>query len=192
MTNKQTESKFRIEIAPEFKAKDLGRVLDEAKANAWSDDPGHGKAVLLKDERGNPAYEVHNPIQFAPAIGFEPTPPIEQLIRERVRAEFSRLKDDDVIDSPEDAEDFDIPDELPLSSVYEVVQMQDQAPRLKEPSLADRAKAHVDFMELAEREKLTRKRAREHALQKQEENLRKLQEEARLYGDPPPSSPDAS
>lgn len=180
--------KFRIEIAPEFKQLDLEQVLEEAKANAWSDDPGHGKAVLIRDERGNPAYEVHNPIPHAPPIGFEPTPAIEELIRDRVRAEYARLRDDDQIDTLEEADDFDVPDEVPLSSIYEVHQMKDEAPRppAVEISMEDRAKMHVDFMELAEREKLNRKRAREAHLKKQREALEAQEAENRLYSAPEP------
>lgn len=186
--------KLRIEIAPEFKELDIEDVLAEAKANAWSEDPGQGKAVLLKDERGNPAYEVHNPMPFALPIGFEPTPPLDQLIADRVRSEFQRLKDDDVIDTEDEMNDFDVPDEIPLASVYEVIQMEDQAPALRPQniSIEERAKMHVDFMELAERERLSRKLSREQAVKKQREALEKQERELSLYSDPSPSEPPAT
>jgi len=53
-------------------------VLDQAEVAGWSDDPGTGVAVLALDERGAPAYEVFNPMPFAPPIGWEPTPPLDE------------------------------------------------------------------------------------------------------------------
>lgn len=175
--------KLRIVVDPLLvpKASDK-QILDEALAAGWSDDPGQGKAILMKDARGNGAYEVHNPMPHALPIGFEPTPPLDQLIRDRVRAEFQRLKDDEVIDSVEEADDFDIPDEIPLTSVYEVVEMDPEAPALR-PNLEEQAKQYVDTIELVEREKYARKRAREQAIQSQREALGTLEQEASLYAD---------
>lgn len=179
--------KIRVEVRPEVGQVDLEDLLAEAGKAEWSDDPGTGKAVLLRDERGNPAYEVHNPLPHAPPIGFQPTPPIEELIRDRVRAEFARLRDEDEIDSAEEVDDFDVPDELPLASVYEVVQMEDTAPRppAAELSMEERARMHVDFMELAERERLNRKRAKEAHLARQREAVKAAEEDVALYGAPP-------
>lgn len=169
----ETAPKIHVKIAPS----DIGEVrtveAEEIVNAGWSDHPGTGHAILLPDERGNPAYEVLNPMPFAPPIGHQPTPPIEQLIRERVFAEITRLKGEDEIDTAEDQDDFDIPDELPdLSTIYEVIAMEAEAPKIpekKEPDMDARAKADVDYFEALERERLLRKRHREAHLQKQKE-----------------------
>lgn len=163
----------------------LARALDAG----WSDDPGTGKAVLLADGNGNPAYEVINPMPFAPPIGYEPTPPIEQLIRDRVKLEVDRLKDEDEIDDINDAEDFEIDDELaPLETIYEVIAMEPESPAIPrdaKKSLEDDAKAEAEYMDLVERERLLRKRHREAALKAQKESVET--EERLLYGDPTPT-----
>lgn len=157
--------------------------LEEA---GWSDDPGTGKAVLAPDERGAPAYEVLNPMPFAPPIGWEPTPPIEELIRDRVRDEVARLRDEEELDDILDAEDFDIPDELPpLDTIYEVIAMTPEAPALpadSRPDPKETAKAQVDLEELIGQERLLRKRHREAALRRQQEELEMF--------NPPDSDPE--
>lgn len=169
------------------------QFLELAEAAGWSDDPGTGKAVLVPDSRGNAAYEVGNPLPFAPPIGYEPTPPIDQLIRDRVKLEVDRLRDEDEIDDVVDAEDFDIPDELaPLETIYEVIAMEPETPALPrdaKTSPEDRAKADAEYLDLVERERLLRKRHREAALKKQAADAAS---ELSLYGDPPPEPSPSS
>lgn len=170
--------KVKVRVAPD----DLGQVpevtVEDLAEAGWSDDPGTGKAVLVPDERGAPAYEIVNPLPIAPPIGWEPTPPIEQLIRDRVKAEFDRLKDDDEIDDIVDAEDFEIPDELPpLETIYEVIGMEPQAPSVKPLSAEERAQADVAYEEVLDRHRrLAKKRSRE-------EYERRQREMRELYGD---------
>lgn len=160
--------KLRVEISKDH---DPVEVLAKAEQAGWSDDPGEGVAVLLLDERGNPAYEVFNPMEFAPPIGFEPTPPLEELIRDRVRAEFERLRDDDEIDDIIDAEDFDVPDELPpLETMYEVIAMERQAPALK-PDRAKEIDDQAEYLDAVERALVMKRRHRENALKKQKEEI---------------------
>lgn len=144
----------------------------------WTDDPGTGKAILAVDERGAPGYEILNPLPFAPPIGWEPTPPIEELIRLRVHEELTRLKDAEEIDDIIDAEDFDVDDELPpLDTIYEVIAMKPESPSLpkdSEPDLKETAKAQLDFEELVSKERLLRKRHREAALRRQQEEAEAL------------------
>lgn len=150
-------------------------VLPKMKEAGWSDDPGTGKAILAPDERGAPGYEVLNPMPFAPPIGWEPTPPIEELIRDRVKLEVERLRDEDEIDSLDDLEDFEVDDELPpLETIYEVIAMRAEAPAIPKdakPDPKDYAKAQVDLEEMITQERLLRKRHRENALRKQQEEL---------------------
>lgn len=160
-----------------------GKVMEAA---GWSDDPGTGKAILVPDERGNPAYEVLNPMPFAPPIGWEPTPPLDQLIRERVADEVQRLKDSDELDDIIDAEDFDVDDELPpLETIYEVIAMKPEAPAIPKDAkkdLQDAVQADLDYEEMVVKQRLLRKRHREAVIAKQKE------ENDLLYGDPPPES----
>jgi len=164
-------------------------IKDMEKAG-WSADPGTGKAVMLPDENGNPAYEVLNPMPFAPPIGWEPTPPIEELIRQRVREEVDRLKDEDVVDDLADMEDFDIDDELPpLETIYEIIAMEPEAPRIPpdapEVDIKARAKADLEYEEALAQERILRRRHREAAIKKQQEEHRLL------YGDDPPAADGA-
>lgn len=145
----------------------------------WTDDPGDGKAILVPDERGAPGYEVLNPLPFALPIGWEPTPPIEQLVAQLTRQEMARLKDEDEVDDVLDAEDFDIPDELPpLETLYEVMAMTPEAPALPPgpTDLAEKAKADVEYEEMLKRERFRRKRNRMAALKKQQMDIEDLDE----------------
>lgn len=154
---------------------------DRMKSAGWSDDPGDGKAILAPDERGAPGYEVLNPLPFAPPIGWEPTPPIEQLVAQLTRQEFERLRDEDEIDDVIDAEDFDVPDELPpLETIYEVLAMTPEAPALprdSKPDLEDKAKADVEYEEALQRERLRRKRNRAAALKRQQMDIEDLDQD---------------
>lgn len=153
----------------------LNDLYQQLRAAGWTGDPGEGVAYLLPDANGNPAYEVLNPVPFAPPIGWTPTPPIEELIRERVRHEVARLRDDEEIDDINDAEDFDIPDELPpLQTMYEVIAMEAEAPALrgeKKLSVEEEAKLHAEYLDAVDQQRLLRKRSREAALRKQRDEL---------------------
>lgn len=172
--------KIQVVVSPDDQGV-IPEVTVEDAANAgWSDDPGDGKAILVPDVRGAPAYEVFNPLPIAPPIGWEPTPPIEQLIADRVKREFDRLRDEDEMDDIVDAEDFDVPDELPaLETIYEFIGMEPEAPRVKEMSAEDRAKAHVEYEEILERHRRLAK------VRSREEYERRIAEAKKLYGDPP-------
>lgn len=167
-----------------------GTLLEMASAAGWSDDPGTGHAVLIPDERGAPGYEVINPLPHAPPIGWEPTPPIEELIRQRVAAEFA-LRDDEEVDDIIDAEDFDIPDELPnLETIYEFMGVEREAPAVKPPTKEQQAEAQVAYEELLEKHR----RVAKHRAREEYERIRKAAREQ--FGEPPddpnfvkPSSP---
>lgn len=181
---KKDPPKLRIEVRPDAdgvvpSADDLLKAAADA---GWTDDPGEGKAILIPDERGARGYEVFNPLPFAPPIGYEPTPPIEELIAQRVKTALQGLRDDEEIDDEKDVVDFDVPDELPpLSTIYEFAAMDPEAPALP-PDTRTPAQRYVDDMEAIEAEKLLRKRHRKEA-------IAKLQAEDRMYGDPEPDTP---
>lgn len=101
-----------------------GDVLNEAMlAAGWSDDPGTGQAILLEDGR-----ELLNPTPIAPPVNYDREPSINDLVERALKMHFERLKEDDVIDSLEDADDFgDDIDEFPIS-MYEVQYLRDEAP----------------------------------------------------------------
>ena len=154
-------------------------LLDMATKAGWSDDPGTGHAVLIPDERGNPGYEVVSPLPHAPPIGWTPTPPIDELIRQRVAQEFAR-HDDEEIDDVIDAEDFDIPDELPnLETIYEFMGVEREAPAVKPPTREQQAEAQVAYEELLERHRrVAKNRAREEY-----ERIKKAARDQ--FGEPP-------
>lgn len=171
--------KVRVAVHPDHNGVIADVGIEDLRVAGWSEDPGTGKAVLVADERGNPAYEVLNPLPIAPPIGWVPTPPIEQLIRESVAREFA-LRDDEEVDDINDAEDFDVADELPaLETIYEVIGMEPQAPAVKAPSDEERAAAEVAYEEVLERHR------RVNARRAREEYERKVKEARELHGEPP-------
>lgn len=179
------ENKIKVKITPS----EFGEVRDiqpeEMKNNGWSDHPGEGIAILIPDERENPAYEVVSPLQFAPPIGYEPTPPLHELIKTRIRDALRELKDSDEIDSEDEANDFEIDDEVPdPTTIYEVLSMKEEAPRIpeKDPKeeLSAKARADLDYWEEVEKERALRKRHREETLKQQKAAL----DESELYGSP--------
>lgn len=185
---KTEKPKIKVRVAPS----DIGEIrsvdIAEMEQAGWSDDPGTGVAIMLPDERDNPAYEVLSPLQFAPPIGYQPTPPIEELIRDRVKAELHRLKGEDVVDSEEDENDFDISDDLPpLETIYEVIAMKADAPPLPKvdpkEELSAKARADLDYWEAIDRERLLRKRHREATIKAQQEEL-----SSELYQDAQPKA----
>lgn len=177
--------KIKVKITPS----EFGEVRDiqpeEMKNNGWSDHPGQGIAILIPDERETPAYEVVSPLQFAPPIGYEPTPPLHELIKSRVKDVLSQLKGDQEIDSAEEADDYEVDDDIPdPTTVYEVLAMREEAPRIpkKDPKeeLTAKARADLDYWEEVEKERLLRKRHREETIKQQKQAL----EESELYGSP--------
>lgn len=171
-TNDNLE-RMEVRVSPSDDGVVRSVTPDELRAAGWSADPGTGKAVMLPGDNGRPAYEVLSPMIFAPPIGYEPTPPIDELIRDRVRKEFERLKDDDEVDDILDAEDFDVEDdEVPIETIYEVIAMKPEVPQLKKdtkPDLSERVKADIEYEELLAKERIMRKRHREASIKKQQE-----------------------
>lgn len=188
MTEKLNDNLERMEvrISPDDDGVVRTVTPDELRAAGWSDDPGQGKAVMLPAANGRPGYEVISPMIFAPPIGYEPTPPIDELIRDRVRQEYDRLKGEDEVDDILDAEDFDVEDDtVPLETIYEVIAMKPEVPSLpkdSKPDLSEKVKADLEYEELLMRERLNRKRNREASIRKQ-------QEEHELYSAPAPKTP---
>lgn len=171
--------KFKVTVSPNADGEvvDEQVLLDGAVKAGWSEDPGTGKAILVPDERGAPGYEVGSPIPVAPPIGWVPTPPIEQLISERVAREF-QLRDEEEIDDIVDMEDFDVADELPpLETIYEFIAMEPQVPAVKPLSPEERAKAEVEYEEVLDRHRRVAKR------RSREEYKRRQDEMKALYGD---------
>lgn len=174
--------KLKVEVAPnaEGELPDDSELLELAQAAGWSEDPGTGHAILIPDERGAPGYEVVSPLPHAPPIGWTPTPPIEELIRQTVSREFARWDNDDEVDDIIDAEDFDIPDELPaLETIYEFVGMEREAPSTKPVTPEERAQTQVEY------EALLEKHRRVRAGRAREEYERIKKKAAEDFGEPP-------
>lgn len=174
-TNDNLE-RLKVRIEPSADGELRSVTPDQLRDARWSDDPGTGKAVMLPGDNNRPGYEVLSPMIFAPPIGYEATPPIDQLIRERVRDEYARLKDDDEVDDIIDAEDFDVDDdEVPLETIYEVIAMKPEVPNIpkdKNPApLDERVKADLEYEEAMMKARLDRKRNREAAIARQREEL---------------------
>lgn len=102
---------------------------DAIKKAGWTDDPGTGKSILTKD-----GLEIPNPQPMAPPLGYEPEDTLEDMVRRHLQKQLNLLglRSGDVLDeSPEEADDFDVEDDLPdLDSVYTVREMEPAAPAL--------------------------------------------------------------
>lgn len=168
--------KIKVNVQPSEFGELRDVELAELENAGWSDDPGTGSAVLLPDERDNGAYEVVSPLKFAPPIGYQPTPPIEELIQKMVFGELNRLRGEEVIDSKEEENDFDIDDDLPpIETIYEVIAMKADTPRIPEvdpkAELTAKARADLDYWEAVDKERLLRKRHREATIKAQQDEL---------------------
>lgn len=110
---------FKVRIDPRLAGKETDEIeydVSEIPARGgWTDDPGDGRAVLLPDGR-----EVLNPLPMAPPVGYRPEPTIQELVHQMILRHHAGLAEDEEVDTIEDAEDFDIPDELEPMSMYEV------------------------------------------------------------------------
>lgn len=108
--------------------------LEDAIRDAgWSDDPGVGHAVLMHDGR-----EVLNPTPIAPPVGFVEGPSLLEQFEEKMAARFRMLQEDQEIDTLEEFEDFDVPEDQEPDSPYTVV-MHDEFPSVPpaDPAPAD-------------------------------------------------------
>lgn len=183
----QTKSKIKVKIQPS----EFGEVRDiephEMTNAGWTDHPGEGIAILIPDERENPAYEVVSPLQFAPPIGYDPTPPLAELIKSRVQQSLAQLAGGDAIDTIDEQNDFDVPDDVPdPTTIYETIAMEAEVPRIpesnesKKAELTAKARADLDYWEEVEKERLLRKRHREETIKQQQAEL----QDSELYGSP--------
>lgn len=106
---------------------DVEQLAEKIDTAGWSDDPGTGVAVILPDGR-----EVLNPVPMAPPIGYVAQPTLMEMMEQMLRVKLQQLRDDDEVDTAEDAEDFDIPDELgEPPTMYEFVSMADEFPEFR-------------------------------------------------------------
>lgn len=71
-------------------------------------DPETGEMIKCHNELGQ---EVPDPVPVAPPIGFVREPPLHERIRAMVQAEWLRAKEAKEVESPEEADDFRMPDD---------------------------------------------------------------------------------
>lgn len=119
-------SKVKVEVLPDFRTGEVwseDEVLSAMRDAGWTDDPRDGVTAMLPN-----GQEVLNPIPIAPPIGYNNTPSMFDIIRAQIAA-ARRAGDDDVVDSAEDMNDFDMEDDIDPSSIYEI-QMRDDFPEL--------------------------------------------------------------
>lgn len=102
-------------------------VVDFMGDAGWTDHPGDGKAILLEDGR-----EVVNPLPHDPPLGFTEQPSIVDQVMAKLNARrIMQLQDEEEIDIEAEVNDFDVPDDVDFTSVYEVT-MQDEYPGVRE------------------------------------------------------------
>ncbi|UDN67826.1 hypothetical protein [robinz microvirus RP_139] len=86
-------------------------------------DPKTGEVLDHKGRRlDSQGRELPDPTVMAPPLGYIAQPPLHELIRLMVIQEHERvaaLSNGDEIESPDEADDFDVDDEFDPSSPYE-------------------------------------------------------------------------
>lgn len=130
----ETVEKVRVDIRKEPFGGGGSKLVDadfreRFSLSGWTDDPRDGEAVLTDE-----GYEVLNPVPVSPPMGYTPTPDMMTLVHQQVVAHLAQLRQEDEIDSEEDWEDFDLPEEIDPWSIYEVRDMMDEAPALPRDS----------------------------------------------------------
>lgn len=100
-------------------------LMEEA---GWTEDPRDGKAILT--EQG---YEVLNPVPVSPPMPVEPYEDVMSIIQRTVANYVAGLSEGDEIDTEEEANDFDVVEEWDPSSMYEIRDVIEEAPRLPKP-----------------------------------------------------------
>lgn len=104
-----------------------GRSLNEKMVYAgWTDDPMDGKA--FHDQFGR---EIVNPLSLAPPVGYRPEPTVMELIERQLAIRLAQLAGDDEVDTAEEADDFDMEEEWDPTSLYEIRELVEEAPRLR-------------------------------------------------------------
>lgn len=122
------DERVRVEVSASPSTGEFETISEEAlRLAGWTEDPGEGKAVLLRDGR-----EVFNPIPMAPPVGYTPQPTLMEMLDQMVQRHLAVLHGDTVIDdTAEEADDFEIEDEIPDPfSVYEVTDLIPESPAL--------------------------------------------------------------
>lgn len=114
-----------------------GRTLTERMVlSGWTDDPCDGKAF-----HDNFGREVVNPLPLAPPVGYRPEPTVMEMIEQQLAYRLQQLAGEDVIETQEDADDFDMDEEWDPTSLYEVRELISESPRLPPAGAAETVEA---------------------------------------------------
>lgn len=123
----------RLEAEPVLLAGEGQMDLEEAiKAAGWdAGDPGRGRAVILTDGR-----ELVSSAQFEAPADIDPAQDMfavmEKRIMDRLREQAGILPPDAFEETVEEANDYDVPDDVLYVSGHEVV-MADEFPQMPTP-----------------------------------------------------------
>lgn len=79
-------------------------------------DPRTGEMVPVLSAEG---AELPDPTPMAPPVGFRPSPPLHERIRAMVQDFYMQQQQRDQVESPEEADDFDVDEEMDPSAPYE-------------------------------------------------------------------------
>lgn len=116
---------------PDYRKMSVEEIIESAGADWDPQDPGVGRAVLLPDGR-----EVFNPVPFAPPVGYTAEIDVMTRMHQMLRAELLRQKEaDEVVETPEEMNDFPEDIEQPFHTFYELIMMDDlpSVPDLPDP-----------------------------------------------------------
>jgi hypothetical protein len=120
--------KVRVDIEPSYDGEVFevtDKVRDDFRDAGWSDDPGTGVAIHLPDGR-----EVVNPVPVAPPVGYVQEISVMDQIMAKLAAQQRILAEDAIYETEADADDFDVEDEFDPFSMFELQDMQPDAPVL--------------------------------------------------------------
>lgn len=119
-------------IAPDMpRDPDVVDLEDLIAQSDWDkDDPGVGRALLLPDGR-----EVFNPVPMAAPVDIDPEQDMFRVMEQRILKrlyEQAGVGVDDALETEDEANDFNVADEMEVVSGYEV-EMQDEFPNFPAP-----------------------------------------------------------
>lgn len=121
------KGKLRIAVDPGFGGSEkqdrqymsVEDILADAACDWDRDDPGVGRAMILKGR------EIFNPVPMAPPVGYVDQPSMFDQLYAKLRAEMMNRRDEEVVDTVDEMNDFPDDDEPVFNTDYEIVMMED-------------------------------------------------------------------
>ena len=150
--NREGRPKVYSEVVDDNFNEELEQAMVDAE---WTDDPGTGRAVILKDGR-----ELLNPIPVAPPASiaaYSREDSVNDLVQRALARHMEMLRGEEDIDSLEDMNDFPEDEDYSPMTQFEAIVLASESPQIPkdapEPDLQDLNKVEADAKKKAPRAK---------------------------------------